>query len=333
MVLLGDVTGKGVTAASLTSLVRYTREGRGGATTRGRRGARAGQPRAARAPAARAGDDGLRGCCGDGELTLAVGGHPLPLLKPAAAARRSRSARPGMLLGAVHDYAGAQEVTVAGRARRHAAALHGRRHRHAGRGRALRRGAPDGGRGRRAARPGDAAARRLAPRSTRSPAAPRSTTGRCSRCSAPYGWPDRSPLRTTPTPAASPLVTGGGTGIGRATALELAGSGAAVVVCGRRRGAAASASRAIEAGGRRVRSRPRRPARAGRRRARRRRRAGALRHARRARQQRRRAVQRPGRGDRRQGLARGRARLTVDAVWERHAHGGDAGDDPGRAAG
>ncbi len=45
------------------------------------------------------------------------------------------------------------------------------------------------------------------------------------------------------------LVTGGGTGIGRATALELAATGASVIICGRRADPLRDTAVAIEAGG------------------------------------------------------------------------------------
>jgi citronellol/citronellal dehydrogenase len=56
-------------------------------------------------------------------------------------------------------------------------------------------------------------------------------------------------LRSDANESKVALVTGGGTGIGAATALELARTGASVVVCGKREEPLAAVRREIEAGG------------------------------------------------------------------------------------
>jgi GAF domain-containing protein len=111
MALLGDVTGKGVAAAALTSLVRHTAktaaafDPRPSAVLTVVNRALRQRPRIAPVTMLCA---VLRG----GELTLAVGGHPLPLLKRAGQPCE-RVGRSGLLLGAVDEYPGADEETLA----------------------------------------------------------------------------------------------------------------------------------------------------------------------------------------------------------------------------
>jgi PAS domain S-box-containing protein len=110
MVLLGDVTGMGVAAAALTSLVRHTA-----------RTAAAFDPR----PAAvlRHVNRALRqrpriepvtmvcGLLGEGTVALAIGGHPLPLIKRGGDC--DKVGIPGLLLGAVDEYGEAALASVA----------------------------------------------------------------------------------------------------------------------------------------------------------------------------------------------------------------------------
>jgi serine phosphatase RsbU (regulator of sigma subunit) len=110
VVLLGDVTGKGVAAAALTSLVRHTAKTAAMFDARPARVLavvnRALRQRPRLAPVTM-----ICGLLSGSNFTFAVGGHPLPLLKrgdhPCAKVGMS-----GLLLGAVEDYAGAQDVIL-----------------------------------------------------------------------------------------------------------------------------------------------------------------------------------------------------------------------------
>ena len=111
VVLLGDVTGKGVMAASLTSLVRYTAKAAAAYDARPS-SVLAQVNRALRQRERLAPVTMVSGLLSDGKLTLAVGGHPLPILKPRDGGPCRKVGATGMLLGAVHDYDGAHDVTV-----------------------------------------------------------------------------------------------------------------------------------------------------------------------------------------------------------------------------
>jgi sigma-B regulation protein RsbU (phosphoserine phosphatase) len=110
MVILGDVTGKGVTAAALTSLVRHTArtaahfDPRPSAVLELVNSALRRQQRIAPVTM-------VCGLLGDREVTLAAGGHPLPLLKRTGEPVR-KVGEPGLLLGAVDAYAGTRDVVV-----------------------------------------------------------------------------------------------------------------------------------------------------------------------------------------------------------------------------
>ena len=110
MALLGDVTGKGVAAAALTSLVRHTAktaavfDPRPSAVLATVNKALRQRPRIAPVTM-------LCALLEDGAVTLAVGGHPPPLLKRAGRPCE-RVGKTGLLLGAINEYPGAEEATL-----------------------------------------------------------------------------------------------------------------------------------------------------------------------------------------------------------------------------
>ena len=95
--MLGDVTGKGVGAAALTSLVRYTARTASEFDQRPARILGAWTPRCGGSPRCRSAP---RCVCAIGATaaTIAVGGHPLPLCLSAEGVREVGT--PGTLLGA-----------------------------------------------------------------------------------------------------------------------------------------------------------------------------------------------------------------------------------------
>jgi GAF domain-containing protein len=110
MVLLGDVTGMGVTAAALTALVRHTAKTAAAfdpcpAAILGHVN-RALRKRPGIAPVTM-----VCGLLGEAAVTLAVAGHPPPLLKRNRCASEKIGAT-GMLLGAVDEYPGLDPVTI-----------------------------------------------------------------------------------------------------------------------------------------------------------------------------------------------------------------------------
>jgi serine phosphatase RsbU (regulator of sigma subunit) len=109
MVVLGDVTGKGVRAAALTSLVRYTAR-TAGAFDSSPSAVLAQVHRALRQRPAMSPVTMVCALLRGGTLTLAVGGHPLPVRKHPGGAEKVGVT--GLLLGAVHDYARATDVVI-----------------------------------------------------------------------------------------------------------------------------------------------------------------------------------------------------------------------------
>jgi GAF domain-containing protein len=109
MVVLGDVTGKGVRAAALTSLVRYTAR-TAGAFDASPSAVLAAVHRALRQRPVMSPVTMVCALLRGTTLTLAVGGHPLPVRKHAGGVEKVGVT--GLLLGAVHDYEPATDVVV-----------------------------------------------------------------------------------------------------------------------------------------------------------------------------------------------------------------------------